>query len=117
MGKGLSLCFFYGPTDVRHFTTPRTILKFVGYAFSLKDMTLLRMGTCGIESLSFTFIVICLKLLQPQYKRPLVLSTVEDQTLLNMTMYEQGCKFSDFCLVSENFTSKYLKMVFEISSL
>ena len=29
----------------------------------------------------------------------------------------QGCKFSDFCLISENFTSKYLKMVFEISSL
>ena len=29
----------------------------------------------------------------------------------------QGCKFSDFCLISENFTSKYLKMFFEISSL
>ena len=29
---------------------------------------------------------------------------------------KQGCKFSDFCLISENFTSKYLKMVFEISS-
>ena len=32
----------------------------------------------------------------------------------NMT---QGCKFSDFCLISENFTSKYLKMFFEITSL
>ena len=31
--------------------------------------------------------------------------------------FVQGCKFSDFCLISENFTSKYLKMVFEISSL
>ena len=29
----------------------------------------------------------------------------------------QGCKFSDFCLISENFTSKYLKIFFEISSL
>ena len=29
----------------------------------------------------------------------------------------QGCKFSDFCLISENFTSTYLKMFFEISSL
>ena len=29
----------------------------------------------------------------------------------------QGCKFSDFCLISENFTSKCLKMFFEISSL
>ena len=29
----------------------------------------------------------------------------------------QICKFSDFCLISENFTSKYLKMFFEISSL
>ena len=29
----------------------------------------------------------------------------------------QGCKFSDFCLISENFTLKYLKMFFEISSL
>ena len=29
----------------------------------------------------------------------------------------QGCKFSDFSLISENFTSKYLKMFFEISSL
>ena len=28
----------------------------------------------------------------------------------------QGCKFSDFCLISENFTSKYMKMFFEISS-
>ena len=31
--------------------------------------------------------------------------------------YYQGCKFSDFCLISENFTSKFLKMFFEISSL
>ena len=29
----------------------------------------------------------------------------------------QGCKFSDLCLISENLTSKYLKMFFEISSL
>ena len=29
----------------------------------------------------------------------------------------QGCKFSDFCLTSEKFSSKYLKMFFEISSL
>ena len=29
----------------------------------------------------------------------------------------QGCKFSVFCLISENCTSKYLKMFFEISSL
>ena len=30
---------------------------------------------------------------------------------------KQGCKFLVFCLISENFTSKYLKMFFEISSL
>ena len=36
---------------------------------------------------------------------------------LNINIYMQGCKFSDFCLISENFTSKYLKMFFEISSL
>ena len=29
---------------------------------------------------------------------------------------QQGYKFSDFSLISENFTSKYLKMFFEISS-
>ena len=34
-----------------------------------------------------------------------------------ITIKFQGCKFSDFCLISENFTSKYLKMFFEISSL
>ena len=31
--------------------------------------------------------------------------------------FNQGCKFSDFFLISENFTSKYLKMFLEISSL
>ena len=31
--------------------------------------------------------------------------------------YCQGCKFSDFCLISENFTLKYLNFFFEISSL
>ena len=34
-----------------------------------------------------------------------------------ITLMIKGCKFSDFCLISEDFTSKYLKMVFEISSL
>ena len=34
--------------------------------------------------------------------------------VINITSISQGCKFSDFCLISENFTSKYLKMFFDI---
>ena len=39
------------------------------------------------------------------------------ECIYNYDTLSQGCKFSDFCLISENFTSKYLKMFFEISSL
>ena len=44
---------------------------------------------------------------------------LDDDALLYIAyvMLIQGCKFSDFCLISESFTSKYLKMFFEISSL
>ena len=29
---------------------------------------------------------------------------------VRVRLLEQGCKFSDFCLISENFASKYLKV-------